>query len=190
MKSAPARTSTHQKDPRRSSHARFASHVKRALVTLTMALAALVLLPVAASGHASSAGSTPAADEVLATAPSEVQVEFDSGLLEMGSALIVRDAAGRSITTGDAVVSDRTISVAVDPAAAPGVYEVAYRVVSADGHTVEESFSYTVSDGTASATAPATTGEPAASSGLPLGWLIAGGVIVILGVGAALLWRR
>ncbi len=155
-----------------------------------VAIAALLLLPVPASGHASSAGSSPAADEVLPTAPSQVRIEFDSGLLEMGSALIVRDADGRSITTGPAVVGERSFSVPVDPTAPPGVYEVAYRVVSADGHTVEDTFSYTVGDATTSATASTTSTESSDSPSLPLGWLLAGGVIVIVAVGAALLWRR
>lgn len=190
MKYFPAPATTHEEAGHPRIHTILTSHVKRAMITVAVALMALVLVPVSASGHASSAESSPAADAVLDVAPDEVRVEFDSGLLEMGSALIVRDATGRSITSGTAVVGDRTISVPVDPAAGPGLYEVAYRVVSADGHTVEESFSYTVSDGTASTTAPATTAESSGPSGLPLGWLVAGGVIVILGVGAALLWRR
>lgn len=190
MKHVPAHTTTHEGDRHPRIHTILTSQAKRALVAVAITLVALVLVPVPASGHASSAESSPAADAVLDVAPEEVRVEFDSGLLEMGSALIVRDATGRSITSGAAVVGDRTISVPVDPTAGPGVYEVAYRVVSADGHTVEESFSYTVSDGTASSTAPATTAGSSGPSGLSLGWLVAGGVIVILGVGAALLWRR
>lgn len=184
------RRTQHDQGPRPSRGARPIVTAQRVMLAAVLSLAALLLLPAPASGHASAAGSTPAADEVVQSAPSEVRIEFDSGLLEMGSALIVRDADGRSITTGPAVVSDREFSVPVDPKAPPGVYEVAYRVVSADGHTVEETFSYTVSDGTSSATAVTTSTEPSDSPGLPLGWLLAGGVIVIIAVGAALLWRR
>ena len=159
------------------------------LLAVLISIMALVLMPQPAFGHASSVGSSPAADAVLDTAPSEVRIDFDSGLLEMGAALIVRSADGSSVTTGPAVVGDRTFSVPVDPAAAPGVFEVSYRIVSADGHTNEGSFAYTVAGG-ASTTEPVAAEESTESSSLPIVWIILGGVILILAVGAALLWRR
>lgn len=107
-------------------------------------LAGLMLSTAPAFGHASQVGSAPAADEVLAVAPSEVRIDFDSGLLEMGAALVVRDEAKESITTGPAVVGDRILTVPVDAGVGGGTYSVAYRVVSADGHTIEGSFDYTV----------------------------------------------
>ena len=179
-----------------------------------------------AAAHASEVGSSPAADEVLAVAPSEVEVQFDSGLLEMGSALVVRSAQNDSIVTGEPIVGENTLTVPVDPGAAPGDYEVAYRVVSADGHTVKGSFTYTV-EGVAEAPSPsdpaptesdstvAGAGEAAAStapegtgassvpssdqvagdatenSSIPVGAIVLGiGLVLILGLGGALLLRR
>lgn len=116
----------------------------RLLAALALAVAALLWAPAAAFGHASQVGSSPTEGELLDTAPSEVRIDFDSALLEIGAALIVRSADEESITTGPAVVGDRVFSVPVDPAAGPGEYSVAYRVVSKDGHTIENSFTYIV----------------------------------------------
>lgn len=179
-----------------------------------------------AAAHASEVGSTPAADEVLAVAPTEVEVQFDSGLLEMGAALVVRSAEEDSIVTGEPIVGENTLTVPVDPAAAPGEYEVAYRVVSADGHTVKGSFTYTVEgvaeapsaadsapaesgstmagvDEAAASTVPGGTdassapwsdqaaGEATDDSSIPMLAIVLGiGLVVILGIGGALLLRR
>lgn len=197
----------------------------RALVLLVVGvLAGLVLSTGPAFAHASQVGSSPAADEVLMAAPSEVRIDFDSGLLEMGAALVVRDTAKESITVGPAVVGDRILTVPVDTEAGPGAYSVAYRVVSADGHTIEGSFEYVVmgepepADTQASATPSpaetesalpsaepsgtpmptetgaaveaATDGAPEEGSLLPI--LLFGGVglVLMVGIGGALLLRR
>lgn len=189
------------------------------LASLTAALllgAGAIVGASPAFGHASGVGSSPAADEVLPSPPSNVTIDFDSGLLDMGAALVVRDQDGTSIVTGEPVIDDRSFSVAVDPAAPPGVYDVAYRVVSADGHTVEGAFTYTVEgtpaagessvDAGASApaappagdaettpteaAAPVTTSAAEESGGFPVIWVVGVGLVVIVGVGAALLLRR
>ena len=111
---------------------------------LAIAITAVLVVPGIAFAHASQTGSSPAADEVVTTAPTQVRIDFDSALLDVGAALVVRSEAGDSITTGPAVVGDRDFTVPVDPAAPNGVYSVAYRVVSKDGHTIENSFTYVV----------------------------------------------
>lgn len=121
-----------------------ARSLTRLLAVVTLSAAALLWAPAAAFGHASEVGSSPAAGEILDAAPSEVRIDYDSALLEIGAALVVRSADEESITTGPAVVGDRVFSVPVDPSVGPGEYSVAYRVVSKDGHTIENSFTYVV----------------------------------------------
>ena len=190
------------------------------LASLAAALlvgAATIIGASPAFGHASQVGSSPAADDVLPASPSEVTVTFDSGLLDMGAALVVRGQDGTSIVTGEPVIDDRSFSVAVDPSAPAGAYDVAYRVVSADGHTVEGSFTYTVegtpdaaepssvaassaspaaaageevSESAPEAAPPLTTSDAEASGGFPVIWVVGVGLVVIVGIGAALLLRR
>ena len=134
------------------------------LGALLLMVIGAVIAPAVAHAHASAVGSTPSADEVLNSAPSKVEVQFDSALLDMGAALVVRDADGSSITVGDGVIGDRVYSIAVDPEAPSGTYDVAYRVVSADGHTIEGSFSYVVNGPAQEPSAtPAESSEPSNS---------------------------
>ncbi|MFY9231589.1 MAG: copper resistance CopC family protein [Candidatus Nanopelagicales bacterium] len=134
------------------------------LGALLLMVIGAVIAPAVAHAHASAVGSTPSADEVLDSAPSMVEVQFDSALLDMGAALVVRGADGSSITVGDGVIGDRVYSIAVDPEAPSGTYDVAYRVVSADGHTIEGSFSYVVNGPAQEPSAtPAESSEPSNS---------------------------
>jgi methionine-rich copper-binding protein CopC len=199
--------------------------VRRIIAMLAPVLltgAAVIATAPSATAHASQVGSTPAADEVVAVAPNEVEIQFDSGLLEMGAALVVRSAQDESIVMGDPVVGENVLTVPVDPNAAPGEYEVAYRAVSADGHTIEGSFTYTL-EGVAEAPSPSapaasetdsttmvtdepTSQSPAASaetsadqaaegttddSSIPVAAIALGvGIVIVLGIGGALLLRR
>lgn len=185
--------------------------IARAMRMIAAALAVLVVsLAITAgsvSAHSSEASTAPADGEILATAPSRVEVLFDSPLLDVGAALVVRDASGASVSIGTPRIERQRISVAVDPAAPPGEYSVAYRVVAEDGHALESSFGYTVggdtqpsadgsarADGSSPASAPAAS-EPASepssgsASGPPL-LLIAGGVLVLLLAGAGAIALR
>jgi methionine-rich copper-binding protein CopC len=126
-------------------------------------LAGLLVWAPAAQAHVTVVGTTPAADAALDVAPARVEVRFDSGLLDIGDAIVVRSGDGRDISTGPVDLGRDSIAVAVDPAAGPGPYTVAFRVVSADGHEVSSSFAYTV-EGPAPATTPASTPSPATSA--------------------------
>jgi copper resistance protein C len=134
---------------------------QRVAVALVVALATAFCSTGPAAAHASQTGSTPAAGAVLTSAPAVVEVEFDADLMDVGAALVVRDSRGTSITTGPPEIQRNRISVPVSPDAAAGEYVVAYRVVSADGHTVSTSFTYAVvADAPPSAAASTATGPP------------------------------
>ena len=172
----------------------------RSLAILAVSLAMIPVLsagPVAA--HSSEAGSTPEAGEVLVAAPRLVEVRFDSPLLDVGAAMVVRGSDGTSVIVGTPRVERQSVSVDVDPAAPPGEYSVAYRVVAADGHALESSFVYTVTgdapaptEGTAGASATAAPGDATAAepSSTPPYLLITGGVLVLLLAGAGAIALR
>ena len=155
-----------------------------------------------AQAHSSQTGSTPASGARLEVAPNQVVVTFDSPLMDVGAALVVRAADGSDVTSGPPEISRNEISVPVRTDVAGGDFTVAYRVVSQDGHTVTSTFDYTVLGGAdptpvtpasttvASASAAAAGEEPASSGGVPIVLLAAGllGVTVIV-VGAIALRR-
>lgn len=142
--------------------------VASTLLALLVTGMAVLGMATAASAHSQQIGSNPAADEIVTIAPSEVVIEFDSPLVDMGAAVAVRSQDEVSITTGPPVIGDRRVTVPVDPTAVAGTYTVAYRVVSEDGHTITSTFQYTV-EGDAGSAAPAasataTTATPSTSS--------------------------
>jgi methionine-rich copper-binding protein CopC len=136
----------------------------RSWIASILALVLIVSMPVAASAHSSVVGSTPEAGATLDAAPSSVSVDFDSPLMDIGAAIVVRSAAGVAITTAAPVVDDMSLSVAVDPAAPAGEYTVGFRVVSKDGHTIESSFTYVVAGPAASSQASRPVSERPAIS--------------------------
>lgn len=174
--------------------------VATVLAVLAITLATHVTLtagPVAA--HSSEAGTTPEEGEVVLTAPRLVEVRFDSPLLDVGAAMVVRHSDGTSIVLGTPRVDRQSISIDVDPAAPPGDYSVAYRVVAEDGHAIESSFGYTVSGGDTAptqepveATEMSAPGDTAAAepSSTPPYLLIVGGVLVLLLAGAGAIALR
>lgn len=180
------------------------ARVIRMLTTVLGVLAmSLVVAAVPVSAHSSEAGSTPEDGEILTTAPSLVEVRFDSPLLDVGAAMVVRGTDGASVVIGVPRVERQRISVEVDPSAPPGEYSVAYRVVAEDGHALESSFGYTVggdeqasADGSVASEVPPPASAPAASdpapepASVPPFLLIAGGVLVLLLAGAGAIALR
>lgn len=174
----------------------------RALAVASLALMGSLLALPSATGHASQTGSSPAAGAVLDAAPSSVEVTFDTPVMDVGAALVVRSEDG-TVISGAPEVDRTAIRVAVPPDAMPGRYAVAFRVVSQDGHPITSTFDYTVAGEAPTTTAPpsadapappvtapgaASTGEP--SVGPPY-TLVAGGLLVLtlIGVGAIALRR-
>lgn len=105
-----------------------------------------LLSPVWAWGHAALVKSVPAQRAVLHQSPSRIQLWFNERLEARYSAFTVTDAAGNTIETGPVAVAaeDPKSLTATVKALAPGRYTVKYRVLSTDGHVVQNQFSFTV----------------------------------------------
>ena len=117
------------------------------------ALAGAVVLGTAAPAQAHNflVSSTPAAGELVTTLPEAISVTTNGPLLDLsgtgaGFAIQVTDAAGTFYGDGCLTVSGATLST---PAAlgAAGTYRVVWQVVSEDGHTVSDEFTFEWSPG-------------------------------------------
>ncbi|MFI0820197.1 copper resistance protein CopC [Streptomyces sp. NPDC021098] len=97
-----------------------------------------------AAAHTELTGSTPDDGTRLATAPGRVALTFNDPMDARYSRVAVTGASGRSLTAGAATVAGRTVTQALAADAPPGRYTVGYRVVSADGHPVSGSLTFTV----------------------------------------------
>ncbi|RKN44537.1 copper resistance protein CopC [Micromonospora endolithica] len=142
----------------------------RAAVLLALVLAALcgTLAPASpASAHAVVVATTPQRDAVLGYAPREVLVTFSEPVSPVPGRVQVLAPDGKRIDTGGPRVRGTTMRIALRVPGRPlGTYLVSYRVISADGHPVAGSFTY--SAGAPSATPP----RPADADGSPGGPLV------------------
>lgn len=103
---------------------------------------------------------------------------------------MLTDAAERQYQAGPPRAVDNKVTQAVTGALPNGEYTVGWRVVSADGHPVSGSYTFTVrgSSGGAQPAAPAPSTTKAASSedsGGSSGWLWIGLIALVLAVAAA-----
>jgi methionine-rich copper-binding protein CopC len=109
---------------------------------------ALSLWTSAVFAHAHLVRATPAEGGAVREAPAEVTLKFNERLEPAFSSAIIRDADGKQIDKADAHVdkADRTVVRVSLPPLQPGVYTVEWRVMSADTHKVNGSFTFRVGE--------------------------------------------
>ena len=153
--------------------------------TLLVAAALLAVLAPAtpAWAHTALVSSDPARGATLTKAPTTVTLVFSQKLNPDFSTVVLSDAATRRIAASTPVVDDVNATITVGQALANGSYTVAYRVVSQDGHTVQDSYRFTVADPAlpAAPVAGQAAVPPAGSGGIP------GPVLIGLGAAGVLL---
>lgn len=122
----------------------------RALLGAAVAASILVVAPFAlaapASAHDELLSTDPADGSSLASAPDAVTLTFGEDVVELGTAVVVVDAAGVKLADGPLVVDGAVVTRPITAPTVPGEVTVSYRVVSADGHPVTGRFSFTVAE--------------------------------------------
>jgi hypothetical protein len=107
-----------------------------------------MLLPSLSFAHAYLVKSVPAGRATLYSAPEKIQLWFNERLEAKYSSASVHGPDGQRVDANNAQVSaedPKQLSVALKPLSA-GRYTVKFRVLSVDGHVVEQSFPFTVRD--------------------------------------------
>ena len=129
------------------------------------ALVTSVVSAAPASAHAALVKITPDANAQLATAPTEVVLEFDEPVSATFATVLVTTAAGVSVARGTPAVLGAKVTQALSPDLVSGGYRIAFRVLSDDGHPVsgESSFTLTLTPGTS----PGTSGGTSSASPVP-----------------------
>lgn len=96
--------------------------------------------------HAYLVKSVPAQRAVLHRAPAKIQLWFNERLEPQYSSLSLSDVDGKPVETGKAEVSSEDPKQLSAPIRTlkPGRYLIKYRVLSVDGHIVQDQFSFTV----------------------------------------------
>jgi copper resistance protein C len=102
------------------------------------------LIAPAVSAHSDLVSASPAQNEIVTTWPEIVSLTFNENLLEATGQqvnfLTVTNAAGKQIDNQDSTLSGNVVTVSLPTQMPSGSYFVNYRVVSADGHVIEDSY--------------------------------------------------
>jgi methionine-rich copper-binding protein CopC len=158
------------------------------LIAAVFALLVVIWPTAPASAHSELEESTPAAGATLTKAPALITLTFSEPVQDGGSSIVVsvRDTIVSKANTF--ATNENVATVQLAPSSQPGTYKVDFRVVSADGHIVSDSFSYDVERaGSSYSSSPEASGSPIVSS-TPLAGDEsddAGGTVVwVLGAGA------
>src|SRR5690625_3489046 len=128
-----------------------------ALALAPFTAAALVLSPSPALAHDVLTGSTPEDGETLDTAPEEVVLTFNNAPLETGDGNAISVTGPDEETTyetGDLVFDGTNVSTELEPLDQAGDYTIGFRVVSSDGHPIQESLTFTVPEEAVADAAP------------------------------------
>ncbi|MEO3816459.1 copper resistance protein CopC [Plantactinospora sp. B24E8] len=112
---------------------------------LLLAWLALLFGPATpASAHAVLVSSSPAAESVLGSAPTEVVLTFSEGVREVADKIRVLGPDGSRVNRGKPTFNGAVVTIPVDPGGPRGTYLVSYRVISADSHPVAGAYTYSV----------------------------------------------
>ena len=108
----------------------------------------MVLFPSLVNAHAYLVKSAPAGRVTLFASPTKIQLWFNERLEPRYSSASVLDPDGKRVDLDNALVpSDdpKQLAIGVKPLRS-GRYTVKFRVLSVDGHVVEQSFPFTIRD--------------------------------------------
>lgn len=143
----------------------------RAIVVSLVALACWMMGSGIAGAHTALTDSDPAKDATLAAPPTAMTLTFSEDLNPAFASVVLNGADGRNWISDPPRVDGPKLSASVRPdLPGNGVYTVAYRVVSADGHPVSGSFAFTVAEAPVTprpATTPADTSPSTTAAAAP-----------------------
>jgi methionine-rich copper-binding protein CopC len=110
----------------------------------------LLLLPSVVFAHAYLVRSVPAGRATLFNSPAKIQLWFNERLEPKYSSVAVFDSSGKRADLDNAQVTPedpKQLLIGLKPLSA-GRYTVRFRVLSVDGHIVEQSFPFTIRETT------------------------------------------
>ncbi|MFF2242835.1 copper resistance protein CopC [Arthrobacter sp. NPDC058130] len=168
------------------------------VAALVAALATGLASASPAAAHDVLEATEPAAGSTVVSVPPTIRLTFMHTPLALGSRVLIRDETGASQSDGPVAVVDNHVTQTVRAGAPAGRYTVEWRIVSADSHPIEGTFSFTAGAGGGAGQPAALSVQakpaPAQNPGgtvAPLWGLAAGGAVLAAGLaGTALHVRR
>lgn len=138
-----------------------------AAVAVSGLLVAHVLTAPIASAHDALIAIAPTDGTEVATSPAAVTLTFNGPVSTQFSEVVVTGPDGAAWQLDASTVSGAIVTQPLAADGPAGTYEVAWRVVSADGHPISGAFSYVVTTGPITSAAPSTASVPPEESSPP-----------------------
>jgi copper transport protein len=130
--------------------------VKRSVSFCIVVLAVLLFSAGRADAHARLLHTNPPAGSIVAQAPSQVMLYFSEAVQLVHDRLHVLGPDGKRADAGTPVANGAQVALPLQAGEPNGTYLVTYRIISADGHPVSGSFSFSI--GAPSAIVPGVSG--------------------------------
>lgn len=167
--------------------------MRRWLLPLLLTGLALVGLAGPAAAHNVLESSEPAEGAKLATGPKSVVLHFDQEVQQGPNKVTVVGPDGKQwqANDGTATVDGPDVRNTVRPLGPTGRYTIGYHIISADGHPLNGSRSFTLTKaghGTPNPNVAAVPAQSGDGGGVPI-WVWIGGAVVLLGVGLVVALR-
>lgn len=116
------------------------------LSAFVMVVGTTFLSAMPALAHDQVVSASPGENVSLATAPSEVVIEFTADLLDTGALINVSNANGDDVTEGEIRLEGRTVTQPLQSNLPNGQYTIVWRVVSSDGHPITDSYQFAIGE--------------------------------------------
>jgi copper transport protein len=118
--------------------------LRSALALVAFVLVALLIPASAASAHAELIATDPADGAVVAKAPDALTMQFSEDVTVRPDGVRVLDGTGARVDAGTASAEGADVTVPLEGTIDDGTYVVAWRAISADGHPVRGSYTFSV----------------------------------------------
>ncbi len=109
-----------------------------------LGLSSISMSATAGNAHSQLVTSTPVNGSVLTETPSEVVFRFDENLLPDLDTISINNDQGVNVISSQVEPIANTISMPWPTGTPAGTYQVAYRIVSGDGHPVTGAITFTI----------------------------------------------
>jgi methionine-rich copper-binding protein CopC len=136
---------------------------RRALAIAAASVALWAAGTSAALAHSGLESSNPADGSVISEAPASISLTFNEELLPDADSISLNAADGTNIVSAKVQPTGSTVEIPWPVDLAPGAYQVAFRVVSADGHPVTGAIGFTFAPADVPAEASSSTPAPGSS---------------------------
>ncbi|MDP2014863.1 MAG: copper resistance protein CopC [Actinomycetota bacterium] len=139
-----------------------------------------------AQAHTQLVSSTPADGAQLVSAPRSVEFRFDEPLLPSLDTVSINDELGANVYSSKIKPTDTSLEIEWPATLPAGTYQVAYRVVSADGHPVTGAITFSFGNSAAQPSVEPTPIEDSSMESSFSPWAMAIAAILLAGSIAAI----